>query len=211
MALVQVLDISARVLQVARKCPNGTAQRAIIDAARKLLRESRWYRSTLPGATAAGTVAYNMGSDPYEEIIGIRAMSYTQPNGQIQPIYVSDPTQWLPNIGQGPPRLYAYNPEGQFVLYPTPDAVYPLTVTIVLIPKSGQNKVEERVLAKWDQTIQSGALAYLLKLKGEPWYDPNEAMVQEKFFRSGISNAKADEQRDYQRGSQSVTPRAILV
>lgn len=210
MALVHVLDVARDVAQVCKKCPNGTLQAAIIRAARKFLRESRWYTTALQGASAADVRAYAMGSDPYEEIIGIRAMSVTQANGNVLPVFVSDPSGWNPNGPNGLPRRYAYIPEGQFSLDPLPDAIYPLALTIVLIPKSGQNHIEERVLSKWDQAIQAGALEYLLRLN-EPWRDIVEADKKLKVFQSAINNAKADEQRQYQRGSQRAMPRSIIV
>jgi len=209
MAKVHVLDIARDVAQVCKKCPNGTLQAAIIRSARGFLRQSRWYRSALTGATAQGVRAYGLGSDPYEEVIGIRAMSFTQSNSQPWPLAVSDPTQWWPGTQQGAPRRFAYIPEGQFAIDPLPDGVYPLTLSIVLIPKAGQNQIEESVLAKWDQAIQAGALAYLLNLN-EPWRDAHEAQRQSLIYQSGINNAKADEQREYQRGSQRAKPRAII-
>lgn len=201
MALVHVLDISQRVAQRCTGVPNGTLQRAMIDATRKLLRESRWYQTDVMGATAIGTRGYSLGSDPYEEIVGIKAVSITQTNGVVVPVYIGDASGWRPDGGTGLPRGYIYVPEGEIAVNPIPDKVYSMTVKVILIPKQGQNQVEERVLAKWDQAIQAGALAYLLTLN-EPWKDPNEAKVQEGIFRAGISNAKADEQRGFQAGSQ---------
>lgn len=209
MALVHVLDIAQDVGQICKKCPNGTLQRAIIRSARKFLRESRWYQTAIPGATAAGTRAYSLGSDPYEEIIAIRAMSITQTNGTVLPVVDSDPSGWNPNGSEGLPRRYAYLPEGQFALDNVPDATYSLLVTVALIPKAGQVHIEERVLSKWDQVIQAGALDYLLRLK-EPWQDINEANAQLRRYQAGISNAKADEQRRFQQGSQRAVSRAIF-
>lgn len=210
MALVHVLDVIRDVGQVVKKCPNGTLQAAYIRAARQLMTESRWYRSALTGATVAGTSVYALGSDPYEEVIGIRAMAYTQPNGQQRPVIVGDPTMWPMNAPPGCPLSYAYVPEGQFALYPAPDAVYPLLVTLILTPKAGQNQLDDRILAKWDQGIQAGALAYLLRLK-EPWQDMQEAARQDKVFRSAISNAKAEVQKEFQAMPQRATPRRFIV
>lgn len=210
MALIHVLDIARDVAQVCKKCPNGTLEQAIIRSARKFLRESRWYTTAVPGATTADVPAYSLGSDPYEEIIGLRAMSLTQDNGSTMALHVSDSTLWQANPGTGTPTRYAYVPEGQFVLNVVPDKTYSLTATVILIPKAGQNKIEERVLSKWDQAIQAGALAYLHSLKSEPWYDPNEAVRQERIHQSAINNARADEQRQYQRGSQRARPRGVI-
>lgn len=210
MAMVSVLDVIADVAQVCKKCPNGTLQRAYIRSARALLTESRWHTSILPAALTIGQQSYDIGSDPYEEIIGVQSMSYTQSNGQQQPVFVSDPGGWRPNPGQGAPRLYAYIPEGQLAVHPLPDQAYPVTINLVIVPKAGQNSLDDRVLRKWDRAIQAGTLAYLHSLKGEPWYDPNEAIRQGKIHQAAINNAKAEVQRRYQAGSQRATPRAFI-
>lgn len=210
MALVKVLDRIRDVSQYVKRCPNGTLVAAYVRAARQLLTESRWYQSALPGATVAGTQVYSLGSDPYEEVIGIRAMAYTQTNGQQQPVFVSDPTQWPLNPPQGAPRLYAYMPEGQFALYPPPDAAYPVLVTLILTVKEGVNQIDERVLTKWDQGIQAGALSYLLRL-AEPWQNIREADRQDRIYRAAINNAKAEAQKNFQAMATRATPRPIIV
>jgi len=210
MARVAVLDRIRDVAQYAKRCPNGTLVAAYIRAARELLTESRWYLSTLPGATVAGTQAYSLGSDPYEEVIGIKAMALTMPNGQQRTMDVSDPTQWPMNPTNAQPRVYAYVPEGQFAVYPPPDAAYPLQVSIVLIPKEGVNSIDERLLVKWDRGIQAGALSYLLRMK-EPWQDVREADRQDLLFRAAINNAKAEAQKQFQAMSTRATPRQLIV
>lgn len=210
MALVHVLDVVRDVAQICKKCPNGTLQAAYIRAARALLRESRWYRRNLTAATTADAQAYSLGSDPYEEVVGIQAMAVTDPNDQQRVVFNGLPSGWPLNATNGQPRHFAYVPEGQFVLFPTPDAVYPLLITLVLIPKSGQNQIEESILVKWDRTIQAGALDYLLRLN-EPWKDVGEADRQRNQFAAGINNAKADAQKGYQFGSSRAIPRGFFV
>lgn len=209
MARVHVLDVIRDVSQRCKGCPNGTLVAAYIRAARSLLRESRWYRSNLTAATTAGARAYSLGSDPYDEVIGIQAMAATDANGNQRPVFVGLPSSWPLNATDGQPRHFAYVPEGQFALFPTPDAIYPLLITLVLIPKSGQNTIEESVLAKWDTAIQAGALDYLLRLN-EPWKDAGEADRQQRAFRAGVNNAKAEAQSGYQFGSRRALPRPFF-
>ena len=213
MANVAVMDVIADVAQLVRQAPNATLIGAYIRAARKFCRESRWYRASLPGVTTANTRLYSLGSDPYLEVLGVRAVSAQRQSGdtKIWPLGVGDTSQWDPNAQAGRPRLYAYVPEGQMALHPTPDDAYSLNITLVLQPKTGVNVVPEELLVKWDQVLQAGALAYLYALNDMPWTDPRQADLQARVFQSGINNARVDEQREYNAGTRFLQRRPFIV
>jgi hypothetical protein len=211
MALVEVMDVARDVAQQVKRCPTGTLVAAYVRAARAFCGETRWYRSGLPGLTTADVRSYSMGSDPFEEVIGIRSMSALKEGGKpggAWPVVVSDSTGWAP-AQSGAPRRYCYVPEGQFALDPVPDGIYELDVTIILQPRLGQNKVAEVLLTRWDRAFFHGALAYLLTLN-EPWKDANMAIVHGKAFQAQINNARAAEQRAYNAGSVRARPRQII-
>jgi hypothetical protein len=211
MAQVQVMDVIADVAQIVRQAPNATLIGAYIRAARKFCRESRWYRATLAGATEAGTRVYSLGSDPYLEVLGLRAASAAVATGDPWPLGVSNTTSWGADNTQSKPRRYAYVPEAQVALDPIPDAIYTLSLTLVLQPKSGVTSVPEELLVKWDQALQDGALGYLLDIAGMPWTDPMQAERHRRAFQAAISNARADEQREFNAGSQFIRRRAFIV
>lgn len=211
MANVPVLDVIADVAQIVRQAPNATLIGAYIRAARKFCRETRWCRATLAGSTTDGTQAYSLGSDPYLEVLGLKAVSAQEGSGQPWALTVSNTTDWPQGADNGRPRFYSYVPEAQFALHPTPDAVYSLTLTLVLQPKAGTNQLPERLLTKWDQALQAGALAYLLNLPGMPWTDAQQALVQQRLFQSEINNARADEQREFNAGTQMIRRRPFVV
>lgn len=213
MANVNVLDVISDVAQIARKAPNGTLINAYIRAARKFCRESRWYRSTLIGQTVAGTPLYSCGSDPYLEVLGLKAVSAAQLTGNTQPwaLVATDSGGWYPTENNGQPRRYAYVPEGQVAINPTPDKAYTLTLTLVLQPKVGVVAIPEELLVKWDQALQAGALGYLQDIPGQPWSDPQQAQINKRVLQSAINNARADEQRSYNAGSVVVRRRPFIV
>lgn len=211
MANVEVMSVIADVAQLVRGAPNGTLIGAYIRAARKFCRESRWYRATLPGQTEAGTRTYNLGSDPYLEILGLKAASASLDGGKVWPLGVSPTTGWDANGIQGRPRRYAYVPEGQVALDPIPDDVYDLTLTLVLQPRAGATVVPEELLVKWDQVLQAGALSYLLDIDQQAWTDPMRAEKYRREFQAGINNARADEQREFNAGTVFVQRRAFIV
>lgn len=213
MANTPVLDVIADVAQIVRKAPNTTLIGAYVRAARKFCRETRWFRSTLEGQTAANTRLYSLGSDTHLEVLGLRAASAARQAGDRKawPLVVSATSGWNPNKQAGRPQAYAYVPEAQLALDPVPDAVYNLTLTLVLQPKAGVTAIPEELLVKWDQVLQDGALAYLLGIPGQPWTNPAQAELQRRRFQAGINNARADEQREFNAGSVMIRRRPFIV
>lgn len=215
MSLVQVNDQLANIAQIVRRCPTVTLRRAFVSAYRTFCDATKFVTVNATGATEAGTAQYALGSDPYLEIIGLRAVQLSQTVGgraQAWPAVPSDPSTWDPNMPDGRPTLYAYVPHGQFVLHATPDAVYDVSYTAIVQPKTENvSWVPSEGLSQFSNAIEAGALAYLLRIPGEPWTDPNMAERHDRDFRVGISNAKAQAQRNHNMGSQRLRPRPFFV
>lgn len=214
MNMIDVFDQLANISQICRKCPTPTLRRAYVRALREWCQETEWLRTNLAGATVAGTRQYALGNDPQLEIVAIKAMQGTQSQSQgIQywPIVTSDSGQWDPNMTQGMPVRYQYVPEAQFALDPVPKLAYGLLVTVVLQPKEGAVNVPEAPLIKYSNEIEAGALQYLLNIPGQPWSNPAIAANYGREFRSGISNGKAEVQRNFNTGSQRARPRQFIL
>lgn len=210
---VSVFDQLRNVAQMARKCPTPTLQSAYVTAVRDWCTQTQWLRVQIPGSTTVDQKLYSLGSDPLLEIIAIAAMSVTQVIGgkpQILPVWVSDSGSWDPNVAPGMPRNYAYVPEAQFAVYPTPNEVYGLTITAIVSPVDNVKLIPEILLRKYSSVFEAGALGYLLAMKDTPWHDPVQAAYHKRAFTSGVSNGKAEVQRNFNTGSQRVTPRRFF-
>jgi hypothetical protein len=163
------------------------------------------------GATLAGQAysigrsrtypLYSLGSDTYNEILGIEAIAITATATDIHPLTPRVSSEWDSNDARDTPELYEYVPHGQFAVHPTPDAAYALTVSVILQPKRGSNSLDDTLLVSWDYALQDGALAYLLKLPGMPWIDKTEATVREGRFQDAIHQAASDAQASYNAGA----------
>lgn len=208
MANVQVIDYLAPVAQNFLGATDETLIAAYVRAARKFCRESRWFRSTLQAQTAPNEPLYSLGSDQLLEVLGLKAASCTV-NGQTYALGVGDTTGWNPNARADKPRRYAYVPEGQVAFYPTPDAAYDVTLTLVLQPKVGVVELPEELLVKYDQVIEAGAMAFLYGLRD--FADPVQAQINARMFQAGIGNARADEQREYNSGTNFIRRRPFIV
>jgi len=214
MNTVSVNDYLANVAQVARKCPTATLRHAYMRAFREWCQQTQWLRLNIPGATVVGIRQYALGNDPQLDIMGVFAMqgSQSQQQGiQYWPIVPSDSGQWDPNMKPGMPVRFQYIAEAQFSVDPIPSQIYELLITLILAPKEAAVNVPESPLIKYSNDIEAGALEYLLGLPGMPWTDKQTAMMKGREFRSGISNGKAEAQRNYNVGSQRARQRQFLV
>jgi len=211
MEFVNVYDQVANIAQIVRKCPNITLARAYVRAYRDFCNQTQWLKVSIPGATVAGTVQYNLGTDTFTEITGVRAVQLTDASGNKWGLSPADSGGWNPNRPSSMPRQFSYVGQGQVALFPTPDAVYSLLVSAIVQPKSeAVTQIPSECLRKYSNEIEAGALAYLLTIPGQPWSNPAMAEGYGRAFRSGIANAKADVQRGHNVGSQRVRPRTIF-
>lgn len=213
---VAVVDLLQDVAQVVRRCPNPTLVHAYVRAARQFCTESRWLRRELSLPTVAGTRQYELEPetpDPLLEILGVRVVTAaaTVPPLGTWPVNPGDPMGWNANVQDGRPRAYCYVPEAQIALFPAPDAVYTLTVTLECAPLKAATELPEDLLVKWDRAFADGATEYLLNLPGQPWSNP--ALARQKYgmaFRAAINNARGDVQRAYNTGTSMARIRRLF-
>lgn len=206
MNFVAIDDQLTNIAQIVRKCPKVTLRRAYGRAMREWCQQTQWLRATVAGATVANTKTYTLGQETGLDIIGIRAMSAVQGTTTFG-LAPSDSSQWNPNLTPGFPRRYCYLPEGGFALDATPNDVYSLSISIIVTPQETAMQVPADPLVKWSNEIESGALAYLLDVPGQPWTNPGMAASYQRDFEAGVANGKAEVQRSFNTGSQRARPR----
>jgi hypothetical protein len=213
MAIVR--ELVRDVMQKVRACPRETATNAYVRAARQLCGESRWFRQNLDAVLVPAQNLYDLGSDPWLEIVDVPYVSIqTNPGvtpGNKVPLNPMATNAFNPNAQDATPIGFAYVPEGQVAFWPTPDLAYPVSLTLVCQPRDGVSEVPDELITKWRVAFEDGALAYLYNITGEAWANPQLAMKHELAFRSAINNAKANVAMNFQSGSQRAMPRRFIV
>lgn len=189
MTQIDVKDLLSELRLICRTCPTPVLIQAYVRAARQLCDGSRWLVQTVTGDTVADQQLYSLGSDPYNEIIGLQAAAVTGPAAFVGPLTEGDSAKWDPAEPTARPELYQYVPHGQFALHPTPDAVYSLSMNVVIQPKQGSTTVPDILVVEWDDALQAGALAYLLKLPRQAWTDATRAADEARTFRAAVNAA----------------------
>jgi hypothetical protein len=213
MNYVATEDQIVNIAQIIRRCPTFTLTRAYSRAYRDWAMQTQYLRVPIQGATVANQAQYDLGTDPYVEIVAIAAMQASILNGtrmQYWALAPSDSSSWNPNTNPQMPRRYCYVPHAQFAINPTPEQVYNLLVTVIVQPKENAASLPETGLTKYRAGIEAGALAYLHALPGQAWTNPNEVLRRQREFQSSISNARAEVQRAFNTGSVRARPRSFV-
>ncbi len=207
MAQTNVADLVGPIAQACRGCPLPTIIDAYVDAARLFCSRSYWLRDTVVGATVANTVAYALGGDANNEVIGIVGVSLARATGNIDPLTEKESSFWDPDDEPGVPEFYQYVPTGQIALHVTPDAVYPLTVSVVIQPILQSTSIDSRLVPTMRTVLEGWALAQILKIGGFPWSNPGKADQLERTFYAETVAASMQAQRGFNpAASMSDTP-----
>lgn len=212
--MAEIVDLLQNVAQKVRRCPEPTLVHAYREAARKFCLESRWLRRELTVVTAADEPQYDLvetgQDDPLLEIINVRVITIAGADGNTRRINPSDPMGWDPGTDPGMPLTWCYVPEQEIQLFPTPDGVYTLTVTVEVQPLIDVEALPDDLLRKWDRNLSDGALAYLYDIAGQPWSNQRLADKSATKFQAAINNAKADQQRAYNTGTSMARIRRLF-
>lgn len=147
------------------------------------------------------TRLYSLGSDTYNEILGISAIDLTENSTTIDGLTEAKSSAWDLTDAADVPEFYQYVPEGQFVVHPKPNAAYALSVGVILQPKLTANSIDDTLLVSWKKAIDHGALAYLLTLKDYPWASGVEAEKHRLLFKAEIDSAGMAAQSGYNAGA----------
>jgi hypothetical protein len=130
-------------------------------------------------------------------------------NGPVTPLHrsamIDRGIKWEGLTGRYPLNFVHHNPR-EIMLIPTPEYDLPgaLTLHCSYIPTRNAKRVDARLLDEYREAIAHGALARLLKMRGEDWYDGAEAQERSIFFEIAKSEARAVAAKDFQAAEQHV-------
>lgn len=205
--MAEIVDLLQNVAQKIRRAPQPTLVHAYREAARKFCLESHWLRrQVIVDTLADGTQDYDLtlieSVDADLEIIAVEdPIKVTIADGSEYPIRPSNQLVWVVQVAPTSPQTWAYVPESAIKVFPPPDAVYTMTLTVDVQPIVNAQSLPDDLLRKWDRALSSGALAYLYDIAGQPWTNPGLARIEAVKFQAAINNAKGDQQRGFNTGT----------
>lgn len=177
-----------------------------------LILTANYAGTTLAGQTYTVTrqnQIYSLGSDTYAEIFGVAGITLYESADEPVPLVESLTGQWDPTEEQDVPEFYAYLPEAQVALHPTPDAAYSMTIGVRITPKRGATSIDDRLVTKWEYALQDGALAYLLALPDVAWANLPLAQVHGQRFEDAINRAATSAALGYNPGTTPLRTQSL--
>lgn len=176
-------------------CPIFAINAAILSAAIEFCQKTEvWTQEFNKGATVVGTADYQVtGLTAGSEIHRIK---YVQAYGQ-EIIPASDSTlnnnpTWRTDTGI--PGVYKWKYPDSITLIPSPSmaSADDLIIIVVLKPTRSASSLTDLLGQPYYDAIRYGALYRLLNRRGQPWYDPQEALFSMNEFKKWIRTGKHD-------------------
>ena len=192
MADVNYTAFLPEVLPYAVGVPEPTALNAIRNATTEFLRGSHFLQLEIdPISVVANINEYDLDVDTGYEVVSIRALYFN--NKRLQPLSELDLrrryTDW--RTTKGTPKGFFMRTDRTIALFPYPDAPGKLTGTVAVCTNIRSTGVDSVVVDQHLEDIAAGALARLLMIPGEPYFQPEMAMLQRKRFDSAIARVRA--------------------
>jgi len=167
-----ISDFLPRILPHVIGCPRPLAEQAIVDSAIKFCDKSLIIRYTPDVvSTVVGTSVYDFDVPSqqefsrvlYVEIDGDEIASIPRAS---QPLVGSDnakPTHYF--VTQNESEL-------QLNLYPAPDEVYSISMSLALRPTRNASRLEDDLYTYWHDPITDGALSRIMSASNQTYSDP---------------------------------------
>jgi hypothetical protein len=200
-----VADFFPRILPHVISCPAPFAEQSLVDAAIEFCDKSLVIRYTPDSVnTEAGLAAYDFDIPTNQEYSRV---VYVTVNGKK---LKSLPTIGLPvkdNVSDTiPTHFYVTQNESEVVLnlFPAPDKVYPIEMSIVLRPVRGAKYLDDDLFVYWHEALTHGALYRLKSTPGQPYSDLVSAGIHKAAAYTMCHNARIEGNMGRVVGSSSV-------
>lgn len=203
-------DFLPRILPYTTACPAPLAEQALVDSAIYFCEKSTIWRFTPdPVDTVDGQAAYDFdipsGSD-FSRVI------YVEIDGtKIYPI----PREKLPTTSapkSKPSSYFVTQNEDELTLdlYSTPDAAYPIGMSIALRPTRDATSLTDELYIYWMDGIVHGALSRIMSMTGQAFSDPAAAMYHNKQASAECHKARSESNLGRIVGSLDVKTRPFV-
>ena len=199
-----VQDLFPEIRRVVKGCPEPTMQDALVRAARGFCSESWILRRVQSFTAVAGQQVYPVQAPPNEEAIALKhaQVQSLAPGAAWRPLRFVYPTLVNPNVGARMPGGICFIPYSGIALLPAPDNAYPVQVELVTQPVIGTAQIPDELVVRYDRALGYGALAWILRMQGDPWFNPQAAEEYGQLFEQAVVKARGEAAFDFTPGQR---------
>jgi len=189
--MIKFEDMLNDVLPDVPGCTNELAINALRNAAIELYTKSWIYTQACdPQDTVIGQAEYDLDTFNQYKLIGLVSASID--DAAIVPVGVTSLNRsnlrWQDDTGL--PTNYLTYDYTTIRLYPIPDRVSTLNVTVALTPSKTSTGVENFIYDLYSEQLAAGAKARLMLIPNKPFTDNNTSREYRAQFAAAITDAK---------------------
>lgn len=209
MATVNLSVMLPEVQPYVHDCPRLLAENAIRNAAIEFCHKTQLWRYDVPAADIiAGTAVYTPtvpANTVLVEILWVWRQDTMLPaksDDELMRLFRMFDWRTEP----GTPIYHNRQSASTIQLVPAPNTTITggLTMRVALAPARAATTVDADIVERFTEVIAKGAIARLLKLAGQPFFDPAGAATAERLFQIGINEARIKANRSYSRAAGAV-------
>jgi hypothetical protein len=204
--MADVQALFGEIRRAVKGCPEPTMQDALARAARTFCAETWVLRRSQALTTVAGQQQYALQPPANEEVLAVKhaQIQNLAPGQAVVPLRFVYPTLVNPNAGPQRPWGICFVPYQQVALVPVPDNAYPVLLELVTQPAAGTAQVPDELAQRYDRALGHGALEWILRMQGDPWYNPAAADEYRVLFNQEIVQARGTAAFDFTPGQRKL-------
>jgi hypothetical protein len=159
---------------------------------------------------------WSFEDDPANTVPYGRTYDIVPPSGtaivELKTIYANgellDASTDVPDVTSDPgvPKAFSQSSPEAYSLWPTPDAAYPVVVTMTLAPSRASATFPAWIAEKYHDAIVAGAKSRLMAMPGQLWTNVQQAMFYRSICDTGVADAQAEASKGFTRATVRTTP-----
>lgn len=188
--MAAVSEIFPRLLPYAPACPEPMAEQCIVDAAIEFCEKTNAFRYTPDQvSTTAGLTTYDFDLPSFTDFARVIHLSID--SKEIQSV-VTEAQPLEADYQTKPDHYFVTQNESELLLnlYPTPDDVYTIDMSIALRPTRNATQIDDDLYTYWQDAIICGALYRIMSVPGQAFSDPVNAGYYNRKFHVLMNNAR---------------------
>jgi len=188
-------DILPLVTPDIPSCPQATIKEYLPIVASDFFARTHLWRMSLEGySTVAGQASYDIASPLFDAVI--ESVLWLKVNDQAM-VHTDErfvSPEFLESTGT-PTRFWVEN-DSAIRLFYIPDREWAINGEVAIKPKRNARGMPRWVYETWVDTIVSGVLYRLCRVKGMDWSDMDFALMHKNIYEQGVTNARIRDMRN---------------
>jgi hypothetical protein len=198
-------------------CPEIIAVDKIRDTVIELCaRTTIWRQDLNPISVQANTPDYELEFDDGQQLAHISWMTLVDANGEeTYPIQTSEDEidagssrGWRGRTTMNPNYFYMQDPV-TVRLALTPEQSFTMNIGAIIKPTPSSFEAPKFIYDQYHEVVAKGARYRLFNMKGRSWYDPNEAIIEQRDYENGVQDVQNAALKSHGRKAKSVTMRPL--